>query len=60
MFFGFVEIGDFVWDIYISVVVDFSYEKLKLEFGDVLKIYIFMYNVLCIDVVNKKGMVKII
>lgn len=43
-----------------SVVVDFSYERLKNEFLEVIKIYVFMYNVLCIDVVNKKGMVKII
>lgn len=58
--FGFIEIGDFVWDIYISVVVDFSYERLKIEFFEVIKIYVLMYNILCIDVVNKKGLVKII
>ena len=57
--FGFVEIGDFVWDTHTSVVVDPSHEKLKSEFGDVSKTYIPMHNVLRIDAVNKKGTAKI-
>ena len=35
--FGFVEIGEFVWDTHTSVVVDPSHERLKSEFSDVKK-----------------------
>ena len=57
--FGFVEIGDFVWDTHTSVVLDPSHEKLKSEFSGVTKTYIPMHNVLRIDAVNKKGSAKI-
>lgn len=57
--FGFVEIGDFVWDTHTSVVVDPSHEKLKSEFCDVTSTYIPMHNVLRIDAVSKKGTAKI-
>ncbi len=30
--FGFIEIGDFVWDTHTSVVVDPSHERLKMNF----------------------------
>jgi len=57
--FGFIEIGDFVWDTHTSVVVDPSHERLKAEFSEVTKTYIPMHNVLRIDSVNKKGSAKI-
>ena len=38
--FGFIEIGDFVWDTHTSVVLDPSHEKLKDEFADVTRTYI--------------------
>jgi hypothetical protein len=57
--FGFIEIGDFVWDNHTSVVVDPSHEKLKDEFADVTTTYIPMHNVLRIDEVKKQGTAKI-
>jgi hypothetical protein len=57
--FGFVEIGDFVWDSHTSVVVDPSHEKLKSEFSDVTTTYIPMHSVLRIDEVKKQGTSKI-
>lgn len=57
--FGFIEIGDFVWDTHTSVVVDPSHEKLKSEFADVSSTYIPMHNVLRIDAVEKQGIAKI-
>lgn len=57
--FGFVEIGDFVWNTHTSLVVDPSHEKLKSEFADVNRTYIPMHNVLRIDEVKKQGSAKI-
>ncbi|SVB17182.1 uncharacterized protein METZ01_LOCUS170036 [marine metagenome] len=57
--FGFIEIGDFVWDTHTSVVVDPSHERLKTEFSEVTKTYVPMHNILRIDAVNKKGSAKI-
>ena len=57
--FGFVEIGDFVWDTHTSLVLDPSHEKLKTEFADVKHTYIPMHNVLRIDEVKKQGVAKI-
>ncbi len=57
--FGFVEIGDFVWDSHTSLVVDPSHEKLKTEFKDVTRTYIPMHNVLRIDEVKRQGTAKI-
>ena len=51
--FGFIEIGDFVWDNHTSIVVNPSHEKLKSEFADVTRTYIPMHNVLRIDEVKK-------
>ena len=56
--FGFVEIGDFVWDTHTSLVVDPSHEKLKTEFSDVERTYVPMHNVLRIDAVKKQGTAK--
>jgi len=57
--FGFIEIGEFVWDTHTGVVVDPSHEKLKSEFEDVSSTYIPMHNVLRIDTVSRKGTAKI-
>lgn len=57
--FGFVEIGDFVWDNHTHIVVDPSHEKLKTEFADVTSTFIPMHNVLRIDQVKKQGSAKI-
>ncbi|GGW85240.1 DUF1820 family protein [Alteromonas halophila] len=57
--FGFIEIGDFVWDSHTGVVVDPSHEKLKTEFAGVTSTYVPMHNVLRIDAVKKQGSAKI-
>ncbi len=57
--FGFIEIGDFVWDKHTELVLDPSHEKLKDEFKDVKRTYIPMHNVLRIDHVSKQGSAKI-
>lgn len=57
--FGFVEIGDFVWDSHTEVVVDPSHERLKDEFSQVKSTYVPMHSVIRIDAVNRKGSAKI-
>jgi len=57
--FGFIEIGDFVWNKHTEIVLDPSHEKLKDEFADVKRTYIPMHNVLRIDQVKKHGSAKI-
>ncbi|MBT0586737.1 DUF1820 family protein [Alteromonas oceanisediminis] len=57
--FGFVEIGDFVWDTHTSLVLDPSHEKLKDEFSDVVNTFVPMHNILRIDEVKKEGSAKI-
>lgn len=57
--FGFIEIGDFVWDKHTSLVVDPSHEKLKSEYADVNRTYLPMHSVLKIDEVKKEGVAKI-
>ena len=57
--FGFIEIGDFVWNTHTDLVLDPSHEKLKDEFVDVTRTYIPMHNVLRVDEVKKQGIAKI-
>ena len=57
--FGFIEIGEFIWDQQSSLVVDPSHEKLKDEFSDVARTFVPMHNVLRIDEVKKQGCAKI-
>ncbi|MER2491812.1 DUF1820 family protein [Catenovulum sediminis] len=57
--FGFIEIGDFVWNTHSTLVVDTSEEKLRSEFESVENSYIPMHNVLRIDQVKKQGTAKI-
>ncbi|KMT64003.1 DUF1820 family protein [Catenovulum maritimum] len=57
--FGFIEIGDFVWNNHSTLVLDTSEEKLKSEFEGVELSYIPMHSVLKIDQVKKSGTAKI-
>jgi hypothetical protein len=57
--FGFIEIGDFVWDNHTSLVVDPSHEKLKSEYANINRTFIPMHSVLKIDEVKKRGTAKI-
>ena len=57
--YGFIEIGDFVWDTHTELVLDPSHEKLKDEFADVKRTYVPMHHVLRIDQVKKQGSAKI-
>lgn len=57
--FGFIEIGDFVFDSRSTLLVDPSEEKLKTEFGGVSHSYIPMHSVIRIDVVTEQGSARI-
>lgn len=57
--FGFIEIGDFVWDTHTELVLDPSHEKLKDEFASVRRSYLPMHTILRIDEVSKQGTAKI-
>ena len=57
--FGFIEVGDFVWDNHTSVVVDPSHEKLKSEYANVNRTYIPLHSVLKIDEVKEQGTAKV-
>jgi len=57
---GFLEIGDFLFDEHTSVVIDPSEEKLKNEFANVDVIYVPMHAVIRIDEVSKRDANKII
>ena len=57
--FGFIEIGQFVWDQHTQLVVDPSHEKLKSEFAGVESTLIPMHNVIRIDTVKQAGTAKI-
>lgn len=57
--FGFIEIGDFVFDTQSSVLVDPSAEKLKTEFRGVTRSYIPLHAVIRIDAVTENGSARI-
>ncbi|MCY7295774.1 DUF1820 family protein [Alteromonas sp. a30] len=57
--FGFIEIGDFVWDTHTSLVLDPSHEKLKNEFSNVNRTYIPLHSIIKIDEVKERGTAKI-
>lgn len=57
--YGFVEIGDFVWDTHTELVLDPSHERLKDEFMDVTSTFVPLHNILRIDTVKKQGTAKI-
>ncbi|WPC76652.1 MULTISPECIES: DUF1820 family protein [Vibrio] len=58
--FGFIELGDFVWDNHTTIVVDPSHERLKNEFAKVERTYIPLHSVLRIDQVAEQGSAKIV
>ncbi len=57
--FGFIEIGDFVFDSENSLLVDPSEERLKTEFAGVTRSFIPMHSVIRIDAVAKQGSARI-
>lgn len=57
--FGFIEIGDFVFDSQSTVLVDPSAEKLKTEFSGVTRSYIPVHAVIRIDAVTERGSARI-
>lgn len=57
--FGFVEVGELVFDERSSVVVDPSQEKIKSEFSGVRRTYLPMHSIIRIDEVEKEGSSKI-
>jgi hypothetical protein len=57
--FGFIEIGDFVFDSQSTVLVDPSAEKLKTEFSGVSRSYIPINAVIRIDTVTERGSARI-
>lgn len=57
--FGFIEIGDFVFDNQSSLLVDPSEEKLKSEFSEVVHTLIPLHSVIRIDKVSTKGSARI-
>lgn len=57
--FGFIEIGDFVFDSHSTVLVDPSEEKLKTEFSGVTRSYIPINAVIRIDSVTERGSPRI-
>ncbi|SHO57794.1 DUF1820 family protein [Vibrio quintilis] len=58
--FGFIEIGDFVWDTQTTIVLDPSHEKLKDEFTAVDHTFLPMHCILRVDRVAQNGTAKII
>jgi hypothetical protein len=57
--FGFVEVGDIIFDARRSVVVDPAEERLQIEFAGVKKTFLPMHYVLRIDEVDKQGTAKV-
>ncbi|MBL4621181.1 MAG: DUF1820 family protein [Immundisolibacteraceae bacterium] len=57
--FGFIEIGDFVFDEASAIVIDPSEEKLRSEFAGVRTTFVPMHSVIRIDEVEKRGNNKI-
>jgi hypothetical protein len=57
--YGFIEVGDFIFDERSQLVVDPSEEKLKTEFNGVKRSFIPMQAIIRIDEVDKGGAAKI-
>ena len=57
--FGFIEVEKIIFGEQSSVLVDPAEEKLKSEFGNVVRTYIPMHNIIRIDEVPKQGTAKI-
>ncbi|ABA58491.1 DUF1820 family protein [Nitrosococcus oceani] len=57
--YGFVELGEIIFDEKSAVLVDPSEEQLKAEFAGVKRTYIPLHTILRIDEVDKEGINKI-
>ncbi|ATW01959.1 hypothetical protein CCU22_01980 [Candidatus Legionella polyplacis] len=57
--FGFIEVEDFIFGETTSFIVDPSEERLKIEFGSVLRTFIPMNSIFRIDEVRKRGVSKV-
>jgi hypothetical protein len=57
--YGFIEVGDIIFNNNSGIVVDPSEEKLKSEFAGVKKTFIPMHAIYRIDEVDKEGISKI-
>lgn len=58
--YGFVEVGDLVFDDTSSMVIDPSGERLKAEFDGVTVLHVPLHAVIRIDEVEKQGAAKIL
>lgn len=52
---GFIEVGDLVFDVHAGVVVDPTEERLRDEFGNTRVLHLPMQSILRIEEVEKKG-----
>lgn len=52
---GFVEVGELVFDVHAGVVVDPTEERLREEFGDTRRLHLPMQAVVRIEEVDRKG-----
>jgi hypothetical protein len=57
--YGFIEVGDLIFNSNSGILVDPSEEKLKTEFSGVKKTFIPMHAIFRIDEVDKEGISKI-
>ena len=57
--YGFIEVGDLIFNSNSGILVDPSEEKLKTEFSGVKKTFIPMHAIFRIDEVDKEGVSKI-
>lgn len=58
--YGFIEVGDLIFDNRSQLLVDPSEEKLKAEFAEVKQTYIPMHAIIRIDEVEKQGQNRIL
>lgn len=53
--YGFIEVGELMFDVDEGVVVDPTEEKLRREFGDTETLYLPMHGVLWVEKVKRRG-----
>jgi len=56
---GFVEVGDLVWDSGENVVIDPTEERLRDEFGGTRRLHVPMHAVIRVEEVDRKGQLAI-
>ena len=57
--YGFIEIGEIIFNSSSGILVDPGEEKLKTEFAGVKRTFVPMHNIFRIDEVDKEGIAKI-